>query len=121
YGSQSGNGLVGLGWSLDGLPSITRCPTTLAQGGVYGAVNYDANDVFCLDGQRLILLSGTAYGANGAQYRTERDNYDEVISHGTAGSGPAWFEVHTKSGLTMYFGLAPDETTGPQTSSAVPV
>ena len=28
YSSQAGNGLLGMGWSLEGLPSIGRCPRT---------------------------------------------------------------------------------------------
>lgn len=103
YNSQSGNGLLGMGWSLDGISSITRCPRTLAQDGVAGAVKYDANDRFCMDGQRLMVVSGT-YGADGAQYRTEIDTFSKVISHGTKGVGPAWFEVHTKSGQIIEYG-----------------
>src|SRR5882724_13333190 len=44
YNSQAGNGLVGVGWSLEGLSSITRCPRTIAQDGARGAINYDMND-----------------------------------------------------------------------------
>src|SRR5690349_11584837 len=51
YNSQAGNGLLGVGWNLEGLSAITRCPMTMAEDGVRGAVNYDANDRFCLDGQ----------------------------------------------------------------------
>ena len=103
YNSQGGNGLLGVGWSLGGLPSIGRCPPTVAQDGAFGAVTFGASDRFCMDGQRLVLLSGT-YGADGGQYRTEVETYSEIISHGTAGNGPAWFEVHTKSGQIMQFG-----------------
>jgi hypothetical protein len=103
YSSQGPNGLLGVGWTLGGLPSINRCPRTLVQDGFSGGVNYDANDRFCLEGQRLVVTSGS-YGADGAQYRTEIDGYSEIISHGTAGTGPAWFEVHTKSGQVMEFG-----------------
>ena len=46
YSSQGGNGLLGMGWTLDGLPSIGHCPKTLAQESVRGSVNYDANDRF---------------------------------------------------------------------------
>src|SRR5690606_39189183 len=53
YDSRSGNGLLGVGWSLSGLPSISRCGRTIAQDGQTGGVSYDANDRFCLDGQRL--------------------------------------------------------------------
>jgi hypothetical protein len=114
YNSQSGassgwlgTGIVGIGWSLSGLPAIGRCPRTVAQDGVAGAVNYDANDRFCLDGQRLVLISGT-YGADGAEYRTEIESFSKIISHGTAGTGPAWFEVRSKSGQILQFGNTTD-------------
>src|SRR5262245_48046657 len=70
YTSQGANGLLGIGWSLDGLPSIGRCPKTLAQDGARGSIKYDANDRFCMDGQRLVVISGS-YGADGSEYRTE--------------------------------------------------
>ena len=107
YNSQGGNGLLGMGWELEGLPSIGRCPRTIAQDGVRGSVNYDANDRFCLDGQRLVAISGT-YGANGTEYRTEIESFSKVVSFGTAGTGPAWFEVRTKSGQIMQFGNTTD-------------
>ncbi|MGJ4946762.1 FG-GAP-like repeat-containing protein [Bradyrhizobium sp. HKCCYLS20291] len=107
YNSQSGNGFVGIGWSLGGVPSMGRCPRTIPQDGVLGGVNFDANDRFCLDGQRLVAVSGT-YGADGTEYRTEIESYSKVISHGTAGTGPAWFEVRTKSGQVMEFGHTSD-------------
>ena len=107
YNSQGSNGLLGVGWSLGGLPSIGRCPQTVAQDGALGSVTFSTSDRFCMDGQRLVLLSGT-YGADGAQYRTEVETFSEIISHGTAGNGPAWFEVHTKSGQIMQFGNSTD-------------
>jgi hypothetical protein len=107
YSSQGGNGLLGVGWSLGGLPSIGRCQRTVAQDGVLGGVNYDANDRFCMEGSRLVLVGGT-YGADGAEYRTELDAFSKIISHGAAGNGPAWFEVHTKSGQVMEFGHTAD-------------
>jgi len=103
YSSQGSNGLLGVGWSLAGLPSIGRCPRTLAQDGAIGGINYDANDRFCMDGERLVAVSG-GYGADGTEYRTEIESFSRVISHGTAGAGPAWFEVRTKSGQVMEFG-----------------
>jgi hypothetical protein len=53
----------------------------LAQDGVRGSINYDANDRFCLDGQRLVAISGT-YGADGTEYRTEIESFSKVISRG---------------------------------------
>ena len=107
YNSQAGNGLLGLGWSLSGLSSVDRCPQTVTQDGAIRGINYDANDRYCLDGQRLIVVSG-AYGANGAEYRTERESFAKIVSYGVAGSGPASFKVWTKSGQTMEYGNSAD-------------
>jgi hypothetical protein len=107
YSSDAGNGLLGMGWQLDGLSSIARCPCTIATDGVYGSINFDANDRFCLDGQRLIAISGN-YGADGTEYRTEIESFTKVISRGTAGTGPAWFEVRSKAGQVMEFGNSTD-------------
>jgi hypothetical protein len=107
YNSQGGNGLLGVGWSIGGLPSITRCGQTVAQDGVLRGINHDADDRFCLDGERLVAVSG-AYGADGTQYRTEVESYNKITSYGTQGYGPAWFEVRTKSGQVMQFGWSAD-------------
>jgi hypothetical protein len=104
YNSQAGNGLLGVGWNLEGLSTITRCPRTMAQDGVRGGVNYDANDRFCLDGQRLMAINGGSYGADGTEYRTERESFTKVVSYGTAGNGPAWFMVRTRSGQILEYG-----------------
>lgn len=107
YSSQSGNGLEGVGWSLGGFPAIGRCSRTMTQDGVRGSVNYDTNDRFCMEGQRLAVISGT-YGADGSEYRTENEGFSKILAHGTAGNGPSWFEVHTKSGQIMEFGNTTD-------------
>ena len=107
YSSQSGDGIMGLGFSLSGLPSIGRCPRTVAQDGVKGSVNYDTDDRFCLEGQRLIAISGT-YGADGTEYRTEIEGFSKVQSFGAQGTGPALFKVWTKSGQIMEFGATFD-------------
>ena len=110
YNSQSGNGLMGMGWGLAGLSAINRCPRTLASDGVRGGVNLDTNDRFCLDGQRLILTSGTPYGAAATEYRTEIESFSKITAIGgdngstAAYSGPNSFTVKTKTGLTLEFG-----------------
>ncbi|HTO60932.1 MAG TPA: FG-GAP-like repeat-containing protein [Bradyrhizobium sp.] len=121
YSSQGANGLLGVGWTLSGLPSIGRCPRTVAQDGVAGAVNYDGNDRFCLNGQRLILVGASAGGANSQQYYTEVDTFSEIVAHGDAASGPDWFEVHTKSGQVMEFGSTADSQILAQGKTAVRV
>jgi RHS repeat-associated protein len=107
YSSQDGNGILGMGWSLSGLPSIRRCGQTIAQDGTSSAVTYTANDRFCLDGERLIAVAG-AYGANGTEYRLEREGFSKIVSYGAAGSGPAWFKAWTKAGQIMEFGNSAD-------------
>jgi RHS repeat-associated protein len=107
YSSQNGDGPEGIGWALTGMPAITRCPRTVAQDGIHGGVNFDANDRFCMEGQRLVLVAG-AYGADGSEYRTEIDSYSRILAHGVAGNGPAWFEVHTKAGQVIELGNTTD-------------
>lgn len=117
YNSQAGNGLMGMGWSLGGLSSITRCPKTIAQDGAVRPVRFDANDRFCLDGMRLVAVTGV-YGANNTEYRTEVESFTKVVSYGASGNGPAWFRAWTKDGRILTFGntvdsriLAPDGAT----------
>ena len=91
YDSSAGNGLLGVGWQLSGLSSISRCSTTLERDGYIDGVDFDANDQFCLDGQRLVNLSGSAY-------RTELDDFS------TINGGVNGFTVETASGLLMSYG-----------------
>ena len=105
YSSSSGNGYMGVGWSIGGISAITRCQQTKAVDGPdhkFG-VKYNSHDRFCLDGQRLINVSG-AYGASGTEYRTEIDTYSKITSKGDLNGGPSYFEVKTKSGLTYIYG-----------------
>jgi hypothetical protein len=120
YNSQAGNGLLGVGWNLEGLSSITRCPRTMAQDGVRGAVNHDGNDRFCLDGQRLIAISG-AYGAAGTEYRTEHESFSKIVSCGleAGNGGPSCFEVRTKSGEVLEYGYTQDSRIQAQSSAKV--
>jgi len=120
FNSQGGNGPFGVGWNLSGLSAITRCQRTMAQDGVRGSVNYDSNDRYCLDGQRLIAISG-ANGANGAEYRTERESFSKVVSYGSAGNGPASFKVWTKDGLIMEYGATADSAIEAQGKTSIAV
>jgi hypothetical protein len=117
YSSQSGNGPLGLGWSLAGLSSITRCPQTLAQDGANwtSGIKLTTTDRFCLDGQRLVNVrnpsavsttSPGAYGADQTYYATERESFSKIQQVGIVGSAssPSSFKVWTKSGLIMEYG-----------------
>lgn len=107
YNSHGGNGLLGMGWSIEGLSAITRCPQTIAQDGVKGSVNYDDDDRFCLDGQRLINISG-AYGGHGTVYGTEIESFSKIVSYGRTVNGPGYFVVWTKAGQIMEYGRTQD-------------
>lgn len=117
------NGPLGLGWSLQGLSSITRCPASRVIDGVRTNVVYGPADKLCLDGQRLIqsdaagtpLASqvddsrGVASGTR--EFRTEKDVYARIRAYGVANgsdvNGPTYFKVWTKSGLIYEYGAAP--------------
>ncbi len=104
YSSRSGNGIAGMGWSLSGLSSLHRCPMTLAQDGQIRAVQLDAQDKLCLDGQRLIATSGT-YGTAGATYGTELESFVRVTQFGgDLGSASTYFKVERKSGEIAWYG-----------------
>lgn len=104
YSSSGGEGLLGTGFALQASATISRCPQTLAQDGQTVGVDLTATDRFCLDGQRLIAVSGT-YGADGTEYRKEIDDQSIIYSHGQApGGGPLAFTVEQKNGDTLYFG-----------------
>jgi hypothetical protein len=108
YSSQSGNGIAGVGWSLGGLSAITRCPQTIIHDGQTRGVQLDANDRFCLDGQRLILTTGTSYGEVGAEYRTEIESFSRIVSVGGSAGDPQYFKVWTKAGQIVEFGNTED-------------
>ncbi len=121
YSSQGRNGPFGIGWSLNGISVISRCPRTLPQDNVRGGVKFDANDRFCMDGQRLMVTGGGTYGAADVVYRTELDSLSKVTTVGTVGSGPASFMVKTKSGLILEYGYTADSRIEAQGRSDVRV
>jgi RHS repeat-associated protein len=109
YTSTKSNGLLGVGWSLEGLSSISRCPGTVAQDGRVAPVRLDISDRYCLDGQRLVAING-AYGADGTEYRTEIDTFAKIVSYGGSGTGPASFKVWTKRGEILSYGSTEDSS-----------
>ncbi len=122
----------GVGWTLEGLSKITRCPRTQALDGYAAPIRNNTDDKFCLDGQRLTAVpsasTGTVgvYGDEGTEYRTLPDTFSKVISHKDDGDGlqldpfanvqrvqrplqgPDWFEVRTRDGRILTFGRTED-------------
>ena len=107
YNSEQGNDLLGMGWQMSGLSAITRCNQTLHQDDRIHGVDFSKDDRFCLDGQRLIAVEG-AYGEDGTEYRTERESWTRIYSHGSAGGGPQYFTAVGKNGDRMEFGKTED-------------
>ena len=104
YSSSGGDGYLGLGWGIQAASVITRCPKTIEQDGFLQGVQLTDTDSFCLDGQRLILVSGQN-GTDGAEYRKEMDDASLITVLGRAsGGGPGAFKVETKAGETFYYG-----------------
>lgn len=122
------NGPQGVGWSVQGISSITRCPANRATDGAVRGVVFGPSDKLCLDGQRLIQTdaAGTplslalqTYDAQGLaagaqrEYRTEKDTFARIRAYGTANgtdinNGPAYLKVWTKSGQIYEYGTNPN-------------
>lgn len=105
YNSQSGNGLVGFGANIIGLSEISRCRQTLIQDGAAKPLTWTSEDRFCLNSQRLMLVSGT-YGAPGSTYKTEIDSQIIVSAVGGSVGHPLYFRATAKDGSTSTFGEA---------------
>ncbi|MDX3775602.1 RHS repeat-associated core domain-containing protein, partial [Chromatiaceae bacterium AAb-1] len=107
YNSQAGNGPLGKGWSIGGLSGIERCRQTPLQDGSFKAVTLTAEDRFCLDGQRLVVINGS-YGFPGSVYATEIDSQLRVTALGNIADGPEYFEVRRADGSVSYYGKNTD-------------
>jgi RHS repeat-associated protein len=105
YSSTGGNGILGMGWSVSGsMSAITRCGKTFAIEGEQTGVHFLNDDAaendadrFCLDGQKLVAVSGD-YGASNTEYRTELDTFAKIESLDADSDGPEGFMVWSKNG-----------------------
>ncbi|MDR1679841.1 MAG: FG-GAP-like repeat-containing protein [Prevotellaceae bacterium] len=106
YNSQAGNGIMGTGFSFSGLSSITRTPRTIYSDGSSAGIKSSADDVFALDGTRLVAVAGS-YGADGTEYRSETETFARIVSYGSYnGKGPDRFELTTKEGVVYRYGFS---------------
>ena len=103
YSSLSGNGIAGKGWSLGGGGGISRCRQTEHQDKKTLPITFSDTDRFCLDGQRLLVVSG-AYGAPGSVYKTEIDSFVTVVSVGGTSGHPDYWTVERKDGSISRYG-----------------
>lgn len=103
--TDGGNGILGQGGLLGGLSVISRCVKTLAQDGINKSITKTHDDAYCLDGRRLVLVSGS-YGAPDSEYRTEIESFTKVLAQSFVDqTGPEYFEVYHPDGSQTIYGI----------------
>jgi RHS repeat-associated protein len=107
YSSSGGNGMMGIGWNLGGLSAISRCRKTTESFGEEGANSVFADSRFCLDGQPLVLVSGT-YGSADSQYITEIFSGSRITLRNGMLGNPDTFEVEKQDGSAWLYGQNDD-------------
>ncbi len=115
YNSQSGEGKLGVGWSLAPYEKIHVCPRTMAHDGYVRGIRLDGKDPICLNGQRLMNVVGE-YGAPDTRYATELESFTRIIGRQWAQDNwdAQWpFDVTLRTGEKISFGR------GPKTSLAL--
>ena len=78
YNSMSGLGIVGQKWGVQGISSITRVPQTKYFDRNVLPISYDTSDRFALDGNRMVLFSGSSYQCNNAVYCYEIEDFSRI-------------------------------------------
>ncbi|GGM82625.1 hypothetical protein GCM10010967_12860 [Dyadobacter beijingensis] len=106
YHSMAGNGVLGFGWHITGLSTITRTTRNMYFDNATNPIVMTNDDRFVLDGTRMILKTGN-YGEPDATYGLETEDFSTITSKGTQGNGPEWMEVVTKDGIKMEYGNDP--------------
>lgn len=99
YNNQAGDGVIGVGWGLSGLSSISRIGQSIYYDKKSQGVVMTKNDPFTLDGQRLIKLSETA---TQIKYETEQGyiKVNAVLN----GDIIRYFEVYYPNGSKAVYG-----------------
>lgn len=97
YNSNNGNGMLGMGWSLSGLPAITRM--NYGNGFNYGKAGFPADTYVGPEGRLIELGSGTGV------YHTEAETWSRYEATGNCGNGPCSWKVTDRNGLLYHYGL----------------
>ena len=94
YNSQSGNGVAGMGISIYGTSVITRTAKDIYHDGTAKGIGYNDNDVYSLDGVRLLQLGQ-------ADFRAENSPQDVITKLGSGSSQT--FKINLQNGNTAYY------------------
>lgn len=91
YNSDSGNGLLGVGWNLSGLGMIYRSSVN--------GINYDDQDTFYSS-----LAGRLVYNSTEDRYQSQTESFIIHKKSGTCGSGPCSWIATDKRGTKYFFG-----------------
>ncbi len=105
YSSGARGGIMGQGWNMSSISSITRMATRRDIDGFVDGVDFDDNDKLALDGQRLLIKTGT-YWQNNSTYQTEYKSNTkiELKIESTAYGPKTYFIVTEPDGSRTYYG-----------------
>lgn len=101
YSSNARNGLLGVGFSLQGLSSISRCGAQITSDGFKGGVTYTSTDRYCFNGELLVQYA-TDTNQN-PQFRTQTESWKRFTALGNCGGGPCSFVMQGKDGTVSTF------------------
>ncbi|MFL9543086.1 SpvB/TcaC N-terminal domain-containing protein, partial [Acinetobacter baumannii] len=87
YNGQTSNGILGVGWSILGIPSVTRC-NELKNGKIFTPATSTiaeksqsipfSSSCFALNGQKLIKISPDSAEIGKTEFRLESDDFSKV-------------------------------------------
>lgn len=112
YSSNAGNSILGKGWGLAFLPTISRCPKKVIQNGYLQGITLTDKDAFCVGTDQLVLVRGQSANVmnyRGERYKTARDSRILYKAYGPRnGLGPTYWTAHLPNGIERVFGRTPD-------------
>ncbi len=107
YNSQAGRSVIGKGFNIAGLSSITRTNRNHYFDGEVNGITFTGSDRYLIDGQRLVNLESKGnYGTINSEYRTEQNSFAKITLK--ANGLDIYFEVKTKDGKTLEYGNTSD-------------
>lgn len=104
YIGGSNRSLLGVGFHINGMSSISRVGRTLYHDGRITSVDLNDNECFSLDGQRLIRITPGNVVTTQVLYGTEIENFARITKHIVSG-GP-FFEVVDDAGNVLEYGAS---------------
>jgi RHS repeat-associated protein len=117
YSSRGGNGVVGVGWTLQGFSRIERCKKnfsspnglTRSEDGEVGPIVFASDNRLCLDGDYLIRIPNPE-NPNFFEYRPEHQPTTKVVADAPdlGSMGPPSFTVFEKGGRVRRYGTSPE-------------